>query len=151
MAENEFKEGVKYTPKSTKPSKDKAKQHCKNLTDEEIERIKSYSIEDGSEKIKTYNWRKMKNILRSIILKSIMNIEGYDAVDLVSEDKMHLVEGKIKSWLNLNERCFHLTDLYSFQSDSSADRLTYYIDTILPLLIVPGYEEQQEVKEDSQK
>ena len=148
MAENEFKEGMKYTPKNTEPSKDKEKHHCRHLTDKEIKRIKEYCKMDNS--LEIYSMEKLKTILRSIIVMEIINAEGYDASDLKSVETKKNVEDRIKSWFNLNEQFFNIKARF-FQLTGKDDRGTINLDSILPLLIVPGYEEQQVVKEDSQK
>ena len=77
MAENNLKNDIKCTPKSTMPSKDKAKYHCRHLTDKEIERIKSNCLNDKDEKFEIYDRNKLKQCLKSIILCGIINIEGY--------------------------------------------------------------------------
>ena len=149
MAENEFKEGVKYTPKNTEPSKDKAKQHCRHLTDKEIEKIKKNCFVDKKGDLEGYYSDMIKIGLKSIILAGIININGYDAKDLTSPQTAKLVKDEIEGWFSINDEFLNIRIWYS--SDGVVYTTANEFNANLSNLIVPGYEEQQVVKEDSQK
>ena len=149
MAENEFKKGVKYTPKNIKPSNDKAKQLCRHLTDKEINMIKTNCFMDKNENLETYDSNMIKIALKSIILAGIININGYDAKDLTSPQTEELVKDEIERWFSINKEFLNIRIGYS--SDGVFYTTANEFNAKLSNLIVPGYEEQQVVKEDSQK
>ena len=143
MAENKLKDEIKYKPEN-KPSKDKAKYHCRHLTDKEIERIKSNCLNDKDEKFEIYDRNKLKQCLKSIILCGIINIEGYNTKDIDYEDK-------ILNFLLLNKR---LLDIDIWQGDRYFYSGSNEINFALSNIIVPGYEETQvvqDVQEDLKK
>ena len=148
MAENEFKNGIKYTP-DTEPSKDKAKQYCRHLTDEEIERIKKNCLKNKKGDLETYYSDMIKECLKSIILAGIINTKGYDDKDLTSQQTEESVKDEINSWFSINEEFLNIRIWYS--SDGFFYTTANEFNANLSNLIVPGYEEQQVVKEGSQK
>lgn len=152
MSDNSFKDKMKFNLKKTIPSKDKAKIHCRHLTDEEIERIKRICLKNKemSIELECYYCDALKKCLKSIIFAGIINIKGYDVKDLISQQTEESVKDEIEGWFSINEEYLNIK---IWNSDNGLFySVPNEIDRALSSLLVPGYEKEQDItKEDTQK
>ena len=140
MAENSFKKRIKADVPKTKLSNNT--NNCRNLTPEEIEQIKDYSSRCKGMNMNTYNWNKMREILRSKILKGVINMhmaKGENIGSMNIED----IEREAENWLDFNEKEFKLNQ-YKYEGFDN-EIIIHKVDEFLPLLIIPGQEKERQI------
>ena len=139
MAENSFKNRIQADVPKTKHSNNT--NSCRNLTPEEFEEIIEYSCDYKKKGLGPYNWEKMWNIIRSKILKGVINMHMAKGENIgsISLD-LDVIEQEAKYWLYINEQFFNIKKYNNCGEITRND-----VEELLHLLIIPGCEEERRI------